>query len=238
MKIWTTKNDLIERRKTWQTVSFGGIKTYDAFDRGGKIRPKDKNRIKQHIKHLGDLSWDYLHENVWDDIFVEPSSAEFQNMDCYEIQRLIDLVVIPHIHVFSYRGAGIHRLQRTMPTDSVFVPADEFLHCVRALPMVNSGADVLQKLIEDNNRDYFEALLKNRVTLDEDDFKAYKRQLRSGKCKQETLFLVGWIKNRLSHPENRFECLFPDVGDYSRSTYLISAMILVLHYKNDTPMFG
>ena len=218
MTILTVNDELVERRKTWSTVSFGGIQTYDAFDRGGGIPPKDINRLRQHKKRLGDLSWDYLHENVWDDISVEPSSSEFLDMDCYEIQRLIDLVLIPHINVFSYGSAGIHQIQKAMPSSSAFVPADEFLHSVRTLSSFKGGAKVADKLIKDRRKDYFTDLLKDKVAFVDGDFRTYIKDTNNNGPQTQTLFLPGWVRNRLAHPENTHERVFPDAGDYGRAT--------------------
>ena len=237
----TIDNDLIKRRKTWKTVSFRGLETYDAFSRSGRRLMGDRVRFEQHKRHLKPLDYDYLMEHIWDDVFVQPCSKDALEMDAWEGDRLLHCVVIPHLNVCGYIRPGIsfiRSISEMLRNDSDFVPADEFLHSVRTLSMVSGGGDAIKKLTNDNTRDYFARLLKGKVEFVDGDFKTYEKDTGQDKPLTQTLFLPGWVRNRLSHPENRFAQSFPHVGEYATATYLISALILVLLYDDDTPMFG
>ena len=230
--------DLIERRKTWKTVSFGGITTYDAFRPGGKLLMGDVARIRGHKDALLRDDFDEICEQVWDDIFVCPNVSEMLDMYVSEVNALIDLVAIPHANIFRYRGSTTHLLQRVMQGFSIFPSADEFLRCFRSLAMIDSTGEISERLIRNDSRSFFTEKLKGKVELVPEDFKRYKRPLRKGGYKEEELFLPGWVRHRLSHPENEYERAFPDAGDYGRATYLLSAIILVLLYSRKEPLFG
>ena len=232
--------DLVERRKTWKTVSFGGLRTYDAFGPGGMLQLRDVERIQGHKNALLMDDFGKIRRQVrqvWDDIFVSPSVSEMLDMYVSEVNRLIDLVAIPHTNVFGYRGPTRHLFERAMQGFSTFPSANEFLRGLRSLSMIDTGAKVGNRLTKDNSRDYFERLLKGKVELVPEDFRQYKRQKRDGSCAEEVLFLPGWVRHRLSHPENRYERRFPDVGDYGRATYLLSAITLTLLYEREEPLF-
>ncbi len=234
-------SDLIERRKTWKTVSFGGMTTYNAFDLGGRVLMKDIARIGQHKRHMKPLDFDYLMEHIWDDVFVEPSSTVALDMDLYDGYTLLDCVVIPHINVCGYEWPSISFIQSIsgmLRRDSVFIPAEDFLHSMRVLSMVKGGADVITKLIKDNSQEYFLTLLNDKIEFVDDDFRTYNKDSGKKSPGVQTLFLPGWVRNRLSHPENRFERSFPDVEEYARATYLLSAITLKLLYQRQEPLFG
>lgn len=230
-------DDFVERRKTWKTVSFGGIRTYDAFGPGGTLQLRDVERIQGHKNALLMDDFDKICEQVWDDIFVSPNVSEMLDMYNSDINILIDLVAIPHTNVFGYRGPTRHLFERAMQGLSTFPSANEFLRGLRALSMFDAGVKVGNRLTKDDSSDYFKRLLKGKVKLVSEDFRSYKREKRDGSCAEEVLFLPGWARHRLSHPENRYERLFPDAGDYGRATYLLSAIILTLLYERQEPLF-
>ncbi len=241
MSEFAQDEDLIERRKTWKTVSFGGITTYDpfydAYCPDAKFRMGDIRRIRGHKDALLRDDVDEICEQVWDDIFVSPNVLEMLEMDVYKINTLIDLVAVPHANVFGYIGPTIHLFERTMQAFSTFPSADEFLRGLRALSMIDAGAKIGNRLTKDNSHGYFERLLQGKVKLVPEDFRSYKRQKRDGSCAEEVLFLPGWVRHRLSHPENRYERRFPDAGDYGRATYMLSAITLTLLYERQEPLF-
>ena len=233
----TVDSGLVERRKSWNTVSFAGVKTYEAFRPQDKRIIKDVIRIRGHKDALLRDDFDRICEQVWDDIFVSPDVSEMLEIYVSEVNTLIDLVAIPHANVFGYRGPTIHLFERTMQGFSTFPSADEFLRGSRALSMVDAGAKVRNELTKNNSRGYFERILKGKVKLVPEDFRSYKRQKRDGSCAEEVLFLPGWVRHRLSHHENRYERRFPDAGDYGRATYLLAAITLTLLYERQDPLF-
>ena len=245
MAVQKTDSELIERRKTWKTVSFGGITTYDAFSPGGeyrmpggKLHMGDIRRIRGHKQHLTPLDFDYLLETVWDDVFVQPNLQEALDMDLWKGYRLMERVVIPHVNVFAYRYLGTSIPSLFFREGAEFVSAGEFLRSVRALSMVKGGTDVIGQLTKNDTEEHFSGLLNGKIEFVDGDFKVYKKDTGRPKPQNQKLFLPGLVRNRLSHPENRFEPLFPDADDYDRATYLLSAIILALQYKDDTPMFA
>ena len=231
------ESGLIERRKTWKTVSFAGIKTYDAFSPGGNLKVGDVLRIRGHKHVVFRDDFDEISGQVWDDIFVSPDVPQMLEMIVNEIDMLIELVLVPHANVFGYRRPTIHAIERITGGLSTFPSADEFLRELRALSMIDASAKVGDKLTKDNSRSYFESLLQGKVKLVPEDSRSYKRQKRDGSCAEEVLFLPGWVRHRLSHPENRYERQFPDAWDYGRATYLLSAITLTLLYKRQEPFF-
>ncbi len=229
-------DDLIERRKTWKTVSFGGITTYDAFSTDGKIIVRDILRTQRHKAALLNDDFDEICGQVWDDIFLYPNSQKMLDMYISDINVLIELVAIPHANVFVYGGSVTHKMQQVTQGLSKFPSADEFLRLSRALSKIDANSKVANRLTRNDSRDYVENLLEGKVELVAEDFRRYKRQNRNGSSTEEVLFLPGWVRHRLAHPENRFELKFPDVADYGRSNYLLSAVILALLYKRQKPL--
>ena len=168
---------LTERRKTWKTVSFRGLTTYDAFSRDGNLQLRDTDRALKHKARILADDFKYIQKEAWDDVFVEPSRSDILAMYVGKVNTLIDLVMLPHTNVFCYTGPGIHNLQRLMGGSPMFPSPDEFLRVIRSLSMINGGADVIEKLTNDSTQDYFASWLKNKVKFVDGDFRAYKRQL-------------------------------------------------------------
>ena len=196
MSEFAQDEDLIERRKTWKTVSFGGITTYDAFydayRPSAKLRMGDIRRIRGHKRHLTPLNFDYLLETAWDDVFVQPNHREALDMDPWKGYALLERVVIPHVNVFAYRYPGVLIRDLFFREGAEFVSAGEFLRSVRALSMVKGGVDVIAQLTKNDTEEYFSGLLSGKIEFVDGDFKVYKKDTGKPEPQNQKLFLPGW----------------------------------------------
>ena len=228
--------------KDWGTVSLGNCTTYDVFSLTDVMTGRDMKAFEKHKNTIeGEASLTKCHvETMWPDVFISPTTDDLWDMRPYEIYSLIRNVLIPHIYsVLVLRGGrrlhnrlDIFRRALTLGDfDIEYANGGQFLVAVQTLARTPGGEKIASDLSKAGARCAFEDLLPSAF-LDKDDYVEYQKDIpQRSEPVHENLLLPSWVRNRLAHPENRFEREYPSRYDIERATGLVYAVSLALRYK-------
>ena len=228
-----------QRRQDWDTIALDNCITYDAFSLTEVMLGKDMQAFSRHLDVIerSALTNRYI-DQIWSEVFVSPTTEDLLSMRLYEYYDLVRNVLIPHIHAVTLPSLSRRRryswdLMR-MDLDSIdnrYPNAGQFLEAVQILTGTPEGKDIVADLHKEEVKKRFRDLLPPTF-LHDDDYVTYLRDgPRREEPVEESLILPSWVRNRLAHPENRFEKGYPTRSDIQRATGLVYAVSLALRYK-------
>ena len=226
----------------WGSVSLGNCETYDVFALTDAMTAGDKRAFERHkttIEIEPSLKMCHI-EAMWQDVFVSPTTEDVKAMYPYEYYGLIRSVLIPHIYSalvpwgtlqLNNRMDIFRRALTLGDFDIEYANGGQFLVAVQTLARTPGGERIASDLSKAGARCAFEDLLPSAF-LDKDDYVEYQKDIpKRSEPVHENLLLPSWVRNRLAHPENRFEREYPSRYDIERATGLIYALSLALRYK-------
>ena len=228
-----------QQRQGWDTITLDNCITYNAFSLIDVMLGKDMQIFSKHLDVIERSALTTRHiDHMWPDVFVSPTTEDLLGMRLYDYYGLVRTVLIPHIYSVTLPGLS-RRLRYNWDLmrkdlssiDGKYPNAGQFLEAIQTLSETPGGEYIVSDLHKENVKNKFNDLLPCTF-LKNDDYVTYLRDIPSRKKPvEENLLLPSWVRNRLAHPENRFERKYPTRSDIERATGLIYAVSLALRYK-------
>ena len=217
----------------------GNCIIYDAFSMTSMMTGGEALTFERHLTAIESnvsLSTSLI-DSMWQDVFVCPTTEEIRDMRLYEIYDLVRYVLIPHI--YSVTGSVVSPSRRFWNLlhskigefEAAYTNSGRFFEAIQILANAPGGKKIANDLANEKVKNEFRRLLPPTF-LREDDYLTYRRDPGGDKGPvEQNLILPSWVRNRLAHPENRYESAYPSHYDIQRATALVYAVSLALRMK-------